>query len=388
MQWGKLIAIDRDTRQRKRFDLARFTIQPPMLDFIHTKVCIKVDEDVFLVTMAEELLDVVDRIGGIEFVGEGYADTSSLPSISISVVPGSISHDITGEHLLGAALPLQATADNSKFNSKKKVMIAATRRDDRDNDEVESDNVEHVELSQDVMGMIDGGGKLTEYTFERGKRVQNMGVSSEGCTNLVLFGPERIRLMGSPCKAHNLEFGFAEDSSGLGNRLVGMENPDDLRWVVDGSKSPSRGMSQPKIASRQGRCVKKKQMNDILQLRLSKRVIGKGKKSKKIEKSRIEKEVIGEVTGQLSFGDSLQDSNIINYNQIILAENENPDCRKVAPSLREICAFLTQLGIMEERYEKEIIQCIAEMEKHDATLFSGELQPKRVDNDEVSNVRL
>ncbi|GAB4840472.1 hypothetical protein Ancab_021241 [Ancistrocladus abbreviatus] len=155
MRWGKLINIDRDTKQRKRFDLAHLAIHTPKLDSIHKMMRIKVEEDVFPVTAAEELGDVTDM----------------------------------------------AVVDNSKFKPKKRVMMAATCRDDRDNDELESDNVEHVELSRDVMGKIDGGGKLTEHTFERGNRIQNTG---------------------------DREFGFIEDSNGPGNRHMGMENPYDF----------------------------------------------------------------------------------------------------------------------------------------------------------------
>ncbi|GAB4858639.1 hypothetical protein Ancab_010111, partial [Ancistrocladus abbreviatus] len=62
----------------------------------------------------------------------------------------------------------------------KKVTIAATHRDDRDNDEVESDNSEKVELSQDLMGKIDDSGKLIEHSVEKGKRDQNRGVFFRG----------------------------------------------------------------------------------------------------------------------------------------------------------------------------------------------------------------
>ncbi|GAB4829335.1 hypothetical protein Ancab_019004 [Ancistrocladus abbreviatus] len=260
-----------------------------MLDVIHTKVCIKVDEDVFFVTVARESVDVADRMGGFELVRGGYDNTASPPSFSISVVPDSFCQDIVGDQIPGPVLPSQGAVHNSKCNAEKQVMIADTDREDRDNDESESEKVGTAELSQEVM-------------------------------------------------AQEQVFGFVEDCRGLGNRREETERPNDFRRPVNGSSSPYAGISQHKIATRMGQNAKKKQMEEILQLQLFKR--------------------------------------------IILAENENPNCRKIGLSLREIYAFLSQLEVVEERNVEETVQRIADMEKRDAMLFSGEMQPKRVDSDE------
>ncbi|GAB4843811.1 hypothetical protein Ancab_013775, partial [Ancistrocladus abbreviatus] len=145
------------------------------------------------------------------------------------------------------------------------------------------------------------------------------------------------------------------DCCGPGNRHEETERPNDFRRPQNGSSSPSIGISQHKIASRMGRNAKKKQMEEILQLRLSKSVIGKGKKSRKIEKSKTDREVTSEVNKPLSFEDSLHDSNIMNRNQIILAGNENLDYRKIGLSPKEIFAFLSQLGVVEERNVEETV---------------------------------
>ncbi|GAB4853976.1 hypothetical protein Ancab_039244, partial [Ancistrocladus abbreviatus] len=159
---------------------------------------------------------------------------------------------------------------------------------------------------------------------------------------------------------------------GPGNKCEEMERPNDFHKLVTGSLSPSAGISQHKVASKLGKNAKKKQMEEILQLRLSKRVIGKGKKSRKNEKSKIDREDTGEINGPLSFGDSLHDSNIMNRNQIILTGNENPEHGKFGLSPIEICVFLSQLGMVEERNVEETVQQIAKIEKQDAMLFSNE----------------
>ncbi|GAB4843802.1 hypothetical protein Ancab_013767 [Ancistrocladus abbreviatus] len=90
-----------------------------VLDVIHTKVCIKVDEDVFFVIVAEESVDVADRIGGFEPVRGGNDNTASPPSLSINIVPDSFGQDIAGDHILGSVLPPQVAVHISKCNAEK-----------------------------------------------------------------------------------------------------------------------------------------------------------------------------------------------------------------------------------------------------------------------------
>ncbi|GAB4859863.1 hypothetical protein Ancab_011344 [Ancistrocladus abbreviatus] len=166
-----------------------------MLDVIHKKVCIKVDEDVFFVTVVEESVDVADKMGGFKLVRGGYDNTTSPPSFSINV---------------------------------KQVMIAATDREDRDNDESESVNVRIAELAQEVMGTINGGGKLKKHNVGRGQRVQGREVYSKECTNPAFLRPKGIQFMGSSIKAQEQVFGSTEDFRGLGNRHVETKRLDDF----------------------------------------------------------------------------------------------------------------------------------------------------------------
>ncbi|GAB4841039.1 hypothetical protein Ancab_021785 [Ancistrocladus abbreviatus] len=64
-RWGTLIAIDGETSQRNRFDIAHIAVQTQYPEVIQSKVSIKVDEDVFLITVAEESVHDVDRMGDV-----------------------------------------------------------------------------------------------------------------------------------------------------------------------------------------------------------------------------------------------------------------------------------------------------------------------------------
>ncbi|GAB4837333.1 hypothetical protein Ancab_002221, partial [Ancistrocladus abbreviatus] len=65
-------------------------------------------------------------------------------------------------------------------------------------------------------------------------------------------------------------------------------------------------------------------MEDILQLRLSRRVISKGQARRRSGRLRSEKEAIADAQGQPSSGESIRDSQIINRNKLIIANNDSP----------------------------------------------------------------
>ncbi|GAB4850828.1 hypothetical protein Ancab_030127 [Ancistrocladus abbreviatus] len=155
-----------------------------MLEVIHTKGCIKVEEDEFLVTVAKETVDVADRMGG-------NANTASSPSFSISIVPNSFGQANAGDHIPGADLPPQMVVHDSNRKLENKVMIADTDREDKDNDESVSIQVGTAELPQ------------------------------EGCTNPNSSGRRGIQYMGSLSKAHKQMFSYEVECCGPGNRGCG-----------------------------------------------------------------------------------------------------------------------------------------------------------------------
>ncbi|GAB4854371.1 hypothetical protein Ancab_022957 [Ancistrocladus abbreviatus] len=289
-----LIAIDGDTRQRKIFDIARIAIQTPLLDNIKASLWVKVDEDVFPITVVEETPAPDDRIGEKRYESDGFSNTSLPPSISISAVPDSIGNDIVGEQLLVATTTSKVVVDNSNFKIGTNAMVAAIHKDTGDNDEVELAKGEKVESSRDLLCEIDSGEKSIKHYFEMVKKAYNRGAFSVGDSNLILFGPERRQYVGFPSKAQARDYSRIENTGGPENRLELLETIDEIWMVAVWSKSPAIGLTLPNIARSKGKSSKKRQLDNILQLRLSKRVIGKGNKSKNLGRYRNKKEAHGD----------------------------------------------------------------------------------------------
>ncbi|GAB4849772.1 hypothetical protein Ancab_004568, partial [Ancistrocladus abbreviatus] len=138
-----------------------------LLEVIHSQVCIKVEEDEFLVTVVEETMDDANRMGSFKI-------------------------DNTGDHTSRVGLPPQAVVHNSQCKLEKEVMIVDTNGEDRDNDESVSVQVGIAELPHEVMGTIVGSGKLEKHNGGRRHRAQGQVAFSKGCTNPVLYGPSGI----------------------------------------------------------------------------------------------------------------------------------------------------------------------------------------------------
>ncbi|GAB4853256.1 hypothetical protein Ancab_017442 [Ancistrocladus abbreviatus] len=68
-------------------------------------VCIKVEEDEFLVTVAEETVGSADKMGDFERDTGGNANTDSSPSLLLSIVPDSFGPANVGDHIPGVDLP-------------------------------------------------------------------------------------------------------------------------------------------------------------------------------------------------------------------------------------------------------------------------------------------
>ncbi|GAB4853297.1 hypothetical protein Ancab_017480 [Ancistrocladus abbreviatus] len=83
----------------------RFRQMTQMLEVIQMKVCIKVEEDEFLVTVAEETVGSADKMGDFERDTGGNANTDSSPSLLLSIVPDSFGQANVGDHIPGADLP-------------------------------------------------------------------------------------------------------------------------------------------------------------------------------------------------------------------------------------------------------------------------------------------
>ncbi|GAB4856775.1 hypothetical protein Ancab_014693 [Ancistrocladus abbreviatus] len=124
------------------------------------------------------------------------------------------------------------------------------------------------------------------------------------------------------------------------------------------------------------KCKKKSLSDDILQLRLSKRVIGKGTVHRRVGRIRSGMEDTTDPGGQISSGESICDSQFINCNKVILAQSPSPPCSESTLLHRQICDFLMNLGIVNESNEQDMLRQIVEMEEWDAAKFAAEVQKR------------
>ncbi|GAB4854374.1 hypothetical protein Ancab_022960 [Ancistrocladus abbreviatus] len=211
------------------------------------------DEDVFPITVAEETPALDKMIGEKMYESDGFSDTSSPSSISISA-------------LLVATTPSMVVVNNSKFKIGTNAMVATIHRDTRDNDVVELETSETDESFQDLLYEIDSGEKSIKHCLEMVEKAHNRGAFSAGDSNPTLFGPKRRQYVGSPSKAQDQDYSRIENTSGPENRLELLETRNEIWMVAVGSKSPAIGLTQPNIARSKGKRSKKRQLDDILQL--------------------------------------------------------------------------------------------------------------------------
>ncbi|GAB4837472.1 hypothetical protein Ancab_002332 [Ancistrocladus abbreviatus] len=176
--------------------------------------------------------------------------------------------------------------------------------------------------------------------------------------------PTERSSLGSPNKAHSQSHGVEALSNGAGEKGADLAGPSSIN-------QPSAGPPHIKLVSRPTKPAQKKHLEDILQLRLSKRVICKGKKNRKVELTNLIGDDTGVNFGTSSFGDSLHDSHIMNRNQVLMAGNEHLGNGSPGLSPLAICAILSQLGVVKESNVEETVQWIADMEMRDALLFSS-----------------
>ncbi|GAB4824601.1 hypothetical protein Ancab_007474 [Ancistrocladus abbreviatus] len=307
--------------------------------FILTKVKIKVDGDDFLITVTEDSALEVDRRGD---------ETHGLKDHQKCTVSAS------------------STGTDSCY------------RGARANDESGSVHMGSVALPQDVMGrLIDSGGISRKHRGKKTVQAPRCALHSEDSLHSDTLEPTERSSLGFSSKAHSQLHGVEVLSNGPGDKganLAGLNSID----------KPSAGPPYIKLVSRPTKHAQKKHMEDILQLRLSKRVIRKGKKNRKVELTNL----IGDDTranfGASSFGDSLHDSHIMNRNQVLMAKNEHLGIGNLGLSPSAICPVLSQLGVVKENNVKETIQRIADMEKRDTLLFSRTEMPKRTGKYKVS----
>ncbi|GAB4860321.1 hypothetical protein Ancab_011803 [Ancistrocladus abbreviatus] len=244
-RWGTLTAIDGETSQWKRFDIARIAVQTQQSGFIQAKVNIKVDEDDFLITVAEDSVHDVDRRGDEAHDLKGAAHIDSLSHISMSYVSDSFEHHITGDHF------------PDLVSSPQKIITNA-------------------QCQLDVTSRLINSGEISKK--HKGKKM----VQAHGCAlrskdspHSDALGPSGNPSLGFSSKAHPQFSSIEVHSNGSGDKGADLAGPIAIGKPSTGLLCPSVEPLQLKLVSRSAKHAQKKHMEDILQLRLSKRVIRK-----------------------------------------------------------------------------------------------------------------
>ncbi|GAB4834919.1 hypothetical protein Ancab_033186 [Ancistrocladus abbreviatus] len=167
LRWGSFLSVDRGTRQKTRFDMARIAIQTPILDVINT-------------------MFTVPNLYGNFFAGEQQPEVVTSPKV---------------------------VADNSNFKPEKNGLANATPTESKANDGTVPGKSRKDDPSRDAKCKIDGSERFSKSFDERMSKSQGWGVSPKRDSLLFLSGLERLN-GGPPSKAQVRILNRAECSAG------------------------------------------------------------------------------------------------------------------------------------------------------------------------------
>ncbi|GAB4832642.1 hypothetical protein Ancab_006660, partial [Ancistrocladus abbreviatus] len=369
-RWGFLTSIDEATSQRQRFDIARFAVQTHQPGCILTTVKIVIDGDEFLIKVTEDPAPVVER-RGVGTYGSGGVHNDSLPQFSSS----HVSDSFAGDHFPYMVFPQSKIVKSAPCQLLPQGLIAVIGGA-RANDESGSVHMGSSALPQDVTGRLkESGGFSGKHKGHNPGQAPIRSPCSGDDPLSDTIGPTERSSLGSPIIAHSQSHGIVAPSNGAGEMVADLASPSSIT-------KPSAGPPHVKRLSRPTKHAQKKSLEDILQLRHSKRVIRKGKKSRKVEHTISIGDDTGVNFGTSASGDSLHDSHIMNRNQVLMSGNEHLGNGSPGLSPSAICAVLSQLGVVKESNVDETVQWIADMEMRDAQLFSG------TDKSQISSLSL
>ncbi|GAB4830344.1 hypothetical protein Ancab_019983 [Ancistrocladus abbreviatus] len=131
MRWGSFLFVDRDTRQKTRFDMAR------IVEVINTMLWVKVDEEAFPIRVAEEPFKIKDWSVENWEDNDGLCASPSSPSTSISAVPDLFGNIFAGEQQSVVVTSLKVVVDFLNFKQEKNVLDNPTPIKSRPTDGIE-----------------------------------------------------------------------------------------------------------------------------------------------------------------------------------------------------------------------------------------------------------
>ncbi|GAB4852186.1 hypothetical protein Ancab_016377 [Ancistrocladus abbreviatus] len=327
---GDLVALDSNMKAWKRLDLACFAILTSNLRFINQLLLLKVDEDEFPIHLTEELPSDISWVnwGANREVSIDSSDVGRHSLVFISVVPESAGKDVTGGNL---PVIVPSSIDIPKMQSLFQgcdALASKVLQESSCNDKKTSGSSDSLRTSKacefrkdngavphftdaEVANQRRNGQSLThlanpESTPQIWAASVDLGPSSEAQPQPTLSKDEGT-LSGLADHRHNGQF-FSHSANPKRSsqnwvasaEFVGssskaqfppsvskdedtcsgpVEGPRDTLLAEDKSYStPALSLPKPPgqspVARAQSRRSKKKSMDEILQLRLSKRCIG------------------------------------------------------------------------------------------------------------------
>ncbi|GAB4825531.1 hypothetical protein Ancab_008405 [Ancistrocladus abbreviatus] len=296
-----LVELDCDTRLKSRFDRACFVMRTPILETINIVIWVKIDQEVFPINVAEEFCKEGDWRSSTREATVKVLGSPSDPSTSIIVVPDSVGIALASEQQIGAASTSAVVAEASKFKSGGDNVANHSPIDSRPTDGMEAPPISPA-------GPVGSIGALT-----------NMGLGLE------------INKKGGP------DGPSARPKIELRSSTV---QRDEAAEVSSIPRAPYLQMDNGRRKSK-----KKSLSDDILQLRLSKRVIGKGTVHRRVGRIQLGMEDTTDSGGQISSGESIRDSQFINRNKVafatLLLPAEAGGISLAKPNCPEKCGKLT-----------------------------------------------
>ncbi|GAB4848720.1 hypothetical protein Ancab_003447 [Ancistrocladus abbreviatus] len=263
-------------------------------------------------------------------------------------------------------------ADFLKFKPEKNKLANPIPIDSRPADGIEPVKGRKLAPFQDARCRSKGAGRLSKLDDVDGagrlSKPDDVDVSkSQGWEGyparnapFFLSGPERP-IGGPPSIAQGQVYNREDVSAGPGIRPELLKSSEEIHREEVSVFSLSPGPPQLQNDRGKSKKTKKSLMDDILQLHLSKMVIGKGHIKWRIGRQRTVMEETTDLRGQISSGELIRDSHIINQNKLIIAKTNSPVCSETYVTQDD--TLMTTLTVREVVYYSAQLQLPSSMSK-------------------------
>ncbi|GAB4843509.1 hypothetical protein Ancab_013471 [Ancistrocladus abbreviatus] len=395
---------DNLTRGRVRLDCARFAVHTADLQPIRENIHLKVEEDVYLLQAIEE---APCPGGGFAIPSSGLEEAHGSPFLSgfSSFVPET-------KELAGA----DGQRHTKAFSPAAQSLCGVTSPPEL-GELLDRGLGKHATFPSDSGCSIRA---INDHTLPFGLTVVREVEASKGKTSQAsdkdnptartahpqlflsppLRPPQKIHPLlpfntpsaNGTCRLMGLNLGPLQSqpkASALVHMDPGPSSLNPLNAVGDGcGMGGLSGLAgsihhPPPPAKQVGRRPRKKHIEEILQLRLSKRIPGKVKRRHFLKGQKHCDRLSPPGSTPSLTSNSITDDQIVNRNNIIRSGGENLTREEARISPQHIWDFVSQVGVGSAGDEATIIQRIAEMEHRDATEFCQQRDCTTEDLDQV-----